>query len=134
MTTDTSQIATNLPAQGEVATTVGPVVGGGELLGLGASMFVVVAIIVLLGWLYSRSRFVAGSGGHLIDVVATRALGPKERLMIVEVGEQQLLIGMTPGAVQTLHVFETAISADTETETPTNFAARLQTAFKGLTQ
>ena len=37
----------------------------------------------------------AGGANDVINVVATRALGPKERLMVVEVADQQLLVGMT---------------------------------------
>ena len=73
---------------------------------MGLSMLVVVAAIVLLGWLYSRSRLVGGGAGDIINIVASRALGPKERLLIVEVADQQLLVGMTSTAVQTLHVFD----------------------------
>lgn len=132
MSTESIQASTSLPAGNEAANAVTPVVGSADLLGLGASMFVVVAIIVLLGWLYSRSRFVSGGAGHLINVVASRALGPKERLMIIEVEDQQLLIGMTASAVQTLHVFEKPVrDADPDPQV-TGFGARLRAAFREM--
>ena len=129
MTTESTQIATDLPAQSEVATTVGPVVGGGELLSMGLSMFVVVAVIVALGWMYSRSRFVSGGASELINIVATRALGPKERLMVVDVADQQLLIGMTSTTVQTLHVFDEPVKTEAVQQQHDSFAARLRAAF-----
>lgn len=127
MNPEATETATNLPAQGEVMTTVGPVVGGGELLSMGLSMFVVVAVILVLGWMYSRSRFVSGGSSDLIGVVASRALGPKERLLIVDVGGQQMLIGMTSTAVQTLHVFDEPVS-EPQQQASGNFAQRLSTA------
>lgn len=128
MNPEATETATNLPAQGEAMTTVGPVVGGGELLSMGLSMFVVVAVILVLGWMYSRSRFVSGGASDLIGVVASRALGPKERLLIVDVAGQQMLIGMTSTAVQTLHVFEEPVS-EPEKVASGGFAQKLTSAF-----
>lgn len=131
MNSEATETATNLPAQGEVMTTVGPVVGGGELLSMGLSMFVVVAVILVLGWMYSRSRLVSGGASDLINVVASRALGPKERLLVVDVAGQQMLIGMTTTAVQTLHVFDEPVS-EPEKAASNGFAQRLSTALTEL--
>ena len=128
MNPEATETATNLPAQGEAMTTVGPVVGGGELLSMGLSMFVVVAVILVLGWMYSRSRFVSGGASELIAVVASRTLGPKERLLIVDVGGQQMLIGMTSTAVQTLHVFEQPVGEPQQASNK-GFAQKLTRAF-----
>jgi len=109
-----------------------PGLGGGDLLNMGISMLVVVVIIVVLGWLYSRSRFVGGGSADAINVVATRALGPKERLLIVEVADQQLLVGMTATAVQTLHVFDKPVVLETKAAAPAGFANRLRSAVQEL--
>ena len=50
-------------------------VGGSELLSFAASLIVVVGAIVLLGWLYSRSKLVGGGKSDVINIVASRALG-----------------------------------------------------------
>lgn len=109
-----------------------PGIGGGDVLGVGVSMFIVLAVIIVLGWLYSRSRFVSGGASGVINVVATRALGPKERLIIVEVADQQLLVGMTATAVQTLHVFEKPVCIDEQSGKPAGFAGRLRTALQEI--
>lgn len=113
-------------------TSVAPVVGGGELLGMGISMAIVVAAILILGWFYSRSRLAGSGHSDLINVVATRALGPKERLMVVEVADQQLLIGMTSTAVQTLHVFDTPLTIPESSTDTSSFSARLLSAVKEI--
>lgn len=108
----------------------GPGIGGGDVLGVGVGMFVVVAVILVLGWLYSRSRFIGGGASGAINVVATKALGPKERLMVVEVADQQLLVGMTATGVQTLHVFEKPVCIAKEAGKSIGFAGRLRIALQ----
>lgn len=129
MTTESAMIA---DATENAVTTVSPVVGGSELLGMGLSMLIVVAAILVLGWFYSRSRLAGSGASDIINVVATRALGPKERLLVVEVADTQLLIGMTSTSVQTLHVFDTPIEIATEEYASSGFAARLRSQLQEL--
>jgi flagellar protein FliO/FliZ len=109
-----------------------PGLGGGDVLNMGISMLFVVSVIVVLGWLYSRSRFVGGGNSEAINVVATRALGPKERLLIVEVADQQLLVGITATAVQTLHVFDKPVAVAPQSNAPVGFANRLRAAVQEI--
>jgi len=124
MTSDAAAGTPTLPAS--------PGVGGGDILGLGASVIIIVAIIVVLGWLYSRSKFVSGGANDVINVVATRALGPKERLMVVEVAEQQLLVGVTAAGVQTLHVLDKPVHVAHRENGQAGFAGRLRAAFQEI--
>lgn len=117
-------LATEMPARLPQA----PGISGSDILSLGLSLIVVVGVIVALGWFYSRSRFVSGGGADLITIVASRPLGPKERLMVVEVADQQLLIGMTSTGASTLHVLEKPIEATPTKGATGNFASRLKSA------
>jgi flagellar protein FliO/FliZ len=107
-----------------------PIVGGGDVVSLFVSMLLIIAVIVVLGWLYSRSRFIGGGSGDAIQIVASRALGAKERLLVVEVADQQLLVGMTASGVQTLHVFDKPIQIKNPTAEAGGFAGRLRNAFQ----
>jgi len=109
-----------------------PVVGGGDIASLLISMLIVIAVIVVLGWLYSRSRFIGGGSAEAIQIVASRALGTKERLMVVEVADQQLLIGMTASGVQTLHVFDKPVEINTPAVEISGFAGRLRSALQEI--
>ena len=109
-----------------------PIVGGSELLSMGLSMVVVVVAILVLGWFLSRSRFAGGGSSDLINIIGSRALGPKERLLVIEVADQHLLIGMTSTAVQTLHVFDEPVSAAVSHEEAHGFAGRLRTVMQEL--
>lgn len=69
------------------------------LLGLG------VVIIVLLGVMHLLKRLgparLAGSG--LMRVVGGVAVGTRERVVVVEVGDTWLVLGVAPGQVRNLH-------------------------------
>jgi len=127
-------VSTARADEGEAVPGLGvtPGIGGGDVLGVGVSMFIVIGVIIVLGWVYSRSRFLAGGASDVINVVATRALGPKERLLVVEVADQQLLVGMTSTGVQTLHVFDKPVCVAETKKEAAGFAARLRTAFQEM--
>lgn len=109
-----------------------PVIDGPDILSLGASLVIVVAAVLLIGWLYSRFRFTGGASGSLINVVSSRVLGPKERLVLIEVADQHLLVGITATSVQTLHTFDKPVTAEPEATESTGFGERLRTAIRGV--
>jgi len=62
----------------------------------------VVAAIVATGWVLRRFGPVQSAGG-LLRVVGGVMVGPRERLVVVEVGEQWLILGVAAGSVNLLH-------------------------------
>jgi flagellar protein FliO/FliZ len=69
------------------------------LLGLG----LVLAAVAGSAWMLRRfSPGQVGAGGA-VKVISGVALGPKERLVLVEIGETWLVLGVAPGQVNTLH-------------------------------
>lgn len=109
-----------------------PPVGSGDILSVGASLVLVVAAIILCGWLYSRSQGLRTRGGGIINIIATQPLGPKERILLIEVADKQLVVGMTSTQVSTLHVFDRPVlRPDTGMEQRANFGERLKTILKG---
>lgn len=82
----------------------GPAIGvGGGLGEVTLALVAVLATIFGLAWLVRRVRGVAAAASAL-GVLAEVRLGPKERAVLVKVGAQQLLLGVAPGQVSTLHV------------------------------
>jgi len=69
-------------------------------------LLVVLASIVLIAWL--ARRFGAGSflGTGEMKVVGSVAVGARERAVMIDVAGQQMLLGVAPGRVNLLHVFE----------------------------
>ena len=73
------------------------------LFGAVFALLLVLALIVGLGWLLKR---LPGSGFRSTEglrVVTSLAVGAKERVVVVEVNGQQLLLGVTDGGISTLH-------------------------------
>ena len=70
------------------------------LLGLG----LVLGLIAVLAWFIKRTgRFQATANGE-IKIVATLSLGPRERAVLLEVGDEKILVGVTTQQIQTLHI------------------------------
>lgn len=107
-------------------------IGSGDILSVGASLVVVVAAIMLCGWLYSRSQGLRIRGGGVISIIATQPLGPKERILLIEIADKQLLVGMTSTQVSTLHVFdEPVVRQEAGVEQRGNFSERLKVILRG---
>ena len=62
-------------------------------------------------------RFSEKKNGAL-QVVTEIAVGQKERVVLVQVGKQQLLIGVAPGRVSTLHVLDEPVTPQAPAVTP----------------
>ncbi len=87
--------------------------GSGMLVQLTLGLLVVLALAVALSWLLRRYALPRDG---LIRVAGGLPLGHRERLLLVEVDNTRLLLGITSTQIQTLHVFA---AATTETTTPT---------------
>jgi len=78
------------------------VVSSGMLTQLTLGLVVVLALAVGLSWLLRRHVLPRGGA---IRVIGGLPLGSRERLLLIEVDETRLLIGVTTQQIQTLHVF-----------------------------
>jgi len=75
--------------------------------------------------LMRRVQQITPRGGQVIKIVASQALRPRERLVLVQVGGEQVLLGLTAGRIAPLHVMAEPVHlADAQPATP-EFAQRL---------
>lgn len=72
------------------------------------SLMLVLGLIFALAWLLKRVQGVRVGGPASLRINAGLQVGPKEKVLIIEAGGQHLLIGVTAGAISTLHVFAEA--------------------------
>ena len=79
---------------------------GGELLRVIASLCGIIMLILAAGWLSRRMQRRAGVGGRRIRCVETFAVGARDRLLLLDADGKRLLIGIGPGGMHTLHVYE----------------------------
>jgi len=104
-----------------------PVVGGESVLNVVMSLVFVVAVIFLLAWFMKRMGGGNLRSNSLLKVVSSLSMGAREKVVLVQVGEQQLVLGVAPGRVQTLHVLDKPIvTNDVETHSSINFSERLK--------
>jgi flagellar protein FliO/FliZ len=98
----------------------------GQLTQLVFGLLLVLGLIFLLAWLLRRVQQAGPAGkGQVIEIVGSRALGPRDRLMLVQVGNEQILLGLSPGTITALHVLKEPVQVpSTEKPTP-EFAQRL---------
>ena len=61
---------------------------------------------------------VSTSMGGDMRVVSSVGVGQRERAVLLQVGEQQVLLGVGPGNVRTLHVFDEPAVSATSSATP----------------
>ncbi|QHF31155.1 flagellar biosynthetic protein FliO [Pseudomonas sp. R32] len=111
------------------AAVVAPTASGsaaGQLTQLVLGLLLVLGLIFFLAWLLRRVQNAAPGSGQVIEILGSRALGPRDRLLLVQVGKEQILIGHSPGTIEALHVMAEPIEvpASARQATP-EFAQRL---------
>lgn len=75
-------------------------------------LILVIVIIVAVAWLLRRVSQLHAGAQSALKVVASLSLGARERVVLMQVGDRQLLLGIAPGNIHTLHVLETAIPTE----------------------
>ncbi|MFN2308645.1 MAG: flagellar biosynthetic protein FliO [Gammaproteobacteria bacterium] len=109
---------------------VEPLAGAG-LIQVGLGLFAVLLMIVGVAWLMRRLGGLPGTQGGALRVLGGLSMGARERVVLIQVGETQLLLGVAPGRVQTLHVLGQPLPAQGPSEPLAGgFAANLSAALR----
>jgi len=111
-------------AAAPVAGTLGSGIGG-QLLQLVLGLLLVIGLIFVLAWLMRRVQRAGPAGNQVIKLVGSRALGTRDRLVLVQVGNEQVLLGVSPGSITALHVMKEAVDVPDPQNAPPEFAKRL---------
>lgn len=122
----------------------------GMLLRTSLGLLIVLGLLLVLAWAARRWGHRWRQTGQVpLKVVGSLALGPRERILVVAVGETCLVVGVSPSGMQTLHTLSaeelpeflgaggeagpragSAFGAPTSTEQKPGFTARLQQAVR----
>lgn len=77
-----------------------------DIAAWGFGLVVVLAVFLLCVWgLRKLGGFTAGGGGKL-RLIGGLSLGMRERVVLLQAGKKQLILGVTPGRIETLLVLE----------------------------
>lgn len=78
-------------------------VSSGSVMQVILSLLLVLAAIVLVAWLLKRINMPQNAAGSALKVVSGVAVGQRERIVLVEVNDTWLVVGVAPGQVTALH-------------------------------
>lgn len=90
-----------LPAWAVAAESVAPDVGS-SLLQLVLGFLLVLGLLFATLWLLKKISVPRGATGGVIRVVSGAAVGPRERVVVVDVVGKRLVVGVAPGSVSLL--------------------------------
>ncbi len=122
----TSCLPAVLPGIALAQVTEGPSAAG-SLLQVFVGLVAVLLLIAGTAWIGKRLGVMRGGHAGMLHVVSSTAVGTRERVVVVEVGESWLVVGVAPGSVNALMTLPRGTAPATPAASaPINFAARLQ--------
>lgn len=119
-----------LAAGSPVKPIVDPLAGTNVIQMIVGLIFVLI-LVFAIAWLVRRVGGVSLTGGGALKVISGMSMGSRERVVLLQVGEEQLLLGVSPGRVQTLHVLEKPIEVEQQVVGTSMFADKLAEVLKG---
>lgn len=75
-----------------------------NVLNMGMGLIVVIALILGLAWVLKKYGRLPNNNLVEMKVLGGLSLGTREKAILIEVENTRLLVGVTPGQIQTLHV------------------------------
>ncbi len=108
-------------------------VNSGYLMQLVGGLLVVLVCIVVLAWFAKRFNRLQTSSDGSLQIIGGISMGARERVVLVRAGDEQILLGVSPGRINALHVLNEkadtndAVVANQTTATGSHsFADKLQ--------
>jgi flagellar protein FliO/FliZ len=98
---------------------------GANLMSVVFGLLVILGLIFALAWVVRKM----GQGGLMnnshIKVVSAMPLGTRERLVVIDIAGQQLLLGITATQINTLHVFPEPVIHQPDSSGQSEFGKKL---------
>lgn len=101
------------------------------LVQLVTGLIIVMLCIVVLAWLAKRFNRLRSSSDGSMRILDGISMGARERLVVVKVGSARLLLGVSPGRINMLHVLDQPLENEIdESDKPLgkSFSERLHSA------
>jgi flagellar protein FliO/FliZ len=101
----------------------------GSLTQLTLSLVAIVALILAIGWVMKRFKLAAPRGSLDSSVLEELKVGPRERIMLIRIGDAQVLVGIGANGVVPLTPLAAPIALKTIPAAPA-FAERMRELMK----
>ncbi|MFK8043457.1 flagellar biosynthetic protein FliO [Congregibacter sp.] len=124
-----SSVQAQLPASDSAASAPTELFSAGYLFQVLGSLVLVFVCLFAVVYFLKRFNGVSVGSASALRVIGSASVGQREKVVLMEVGGEQLLIGVAPGSVRTLHVLpEPLIDTSAQESAAPDFAAVLRAA------
>ncbi len=108
-------------------------VSSGDMLHWGVGLLIVLAVFFFCVWAMRKLSGITVNGAEKMRVVGGLSLGMRERIILLQVGKKQLILGVTPGRIDALHVLEgdDCLNSEPSMARDSGFAQKLMQVTKG---
>ena len=93
-------------------------VSSGSIVQVIFSLLFVLAAIVFVAWILKRINLPQNVAGSALKVISGVAVGQRERIVLVEVNDTWLVVGVAPGQVTALHTMPKNVLPPQDIPTP----------------
>lgn len=83
-----------------------PIVSTEGMLKMAAGLLIVLATIGAIAWALKRFALQATTASSAIKIIASTGVGQRERIVLVEIENTRLILGVAPGRINTLHCID----------------------------
>jgi len=111
---------TEVPALGNAP----ELLSAGYLMQVVGSLAIVFGAVVLMAVIVKRVNRSPSTGKASLSVMGSTNVGTREKVVLINAAGQQILVGVAPGNVRTLHVFDESLATEIADEAkPADFSA-----------
>ena len=114
-----------LAQSGESESVVIDPVSPSYMIKLTGGLLLVVAIIFSIAWMLKRLNLTQQSQSGILRIVAGLSVGTRDRIVLMQVGDEQILVGLSPGRMEKLHTLSQPVSVEENVNTMPPFAQQL---------
>jgi flagellar protein FliO/FliZ len=113
-------------------------IGGGKITETLIGLSVVLLLIFALARVLQKLTGSSQGSDHAMRIVGSMSLGAKEKVLLLHVEDKHILVGVTPQAISSLHVFDEEVAIYDAAQEPRhpgkNFGAVLQSLGAGYSK
>lgn len=109
-----------------------PAVSSGSIVQIIISLLLVLAAIVLVAFVLRRMNMGTQGSGNQLKVLSGIAIGQRERIVLVEIKDTWLVVGVGPGQIRTLHAMPKPEGGDADITSPDSRPTGNKNKFSGM--